>query len=78
MIAETVMPPLVDILNTLTTSIIEPLMGPLQSIAEALLPQSHNCCWVSPILEAMSPVLSTIGDVLGSLLMFWVRSRLAG
>ena len=57
-----------DILNTLTTSIIEPLMGPLQSIAEALLPPIAQLLGlVSPILEAMSPVLSTIGDVLGAI-----------
>ena len=66
MIAETVMPPLVDILNTLNTSIIQPLVPVIQKLAEALLPPIAQLLGlISPILEAVSPVLEVIGDVLG-------------
>ena len=60
------MPPLVDILGTLNTAIIQPLVPLIQKIAEAFLPPIAQLLGaISPILEAISPVLTVIGDVLG-------------
>lgn len=55
MIAEAVMPPLVDILGTLNTAIIQPLVPLIQKIAEAFLPPIAQLLGaISPILEAIS------------------------
>lgn len=65
-LGQTLIPTLVDILGTLNTAIIQPLVPLIQKIAEAFLPPIAQLLGaISPILEAISPVLTVIGDVLG-------------
>lgn len=60
-------PPLANILGSVL-SIVEPLLPPVQTIAEALLPAiGETLGLVSPLLNAVAPVLGVIGDVLGTI-----------
>lgn len=81
-LAGTVLPPLTDILGTLVGSllppiadilgtvfsIVQPLLPPLQTIADAVLPAIGSLLdIISPLLQTISPVLETIGSVLGTI-----------
>lgn len=64
-IGQTMLPPLVSILDTLNTAIIQPLMPILQHIVAALLPPMAQLLGaIGPMLQAVSPLLSIIGDAL--------------
>ncbi len=66
LLATTLLPPIMQILNVICTAILPPVMPVLQMIASAILPPVAQLLGIiAPILQAVSPILQVIGQVLG-------------
>lgn len=66
LLAQTLLPPITQILMVICNSVLIPLMPVLQTIAQAILPPIAQLLQViAPALQAITPILQVIGQILG-------------
>ena len=68
LLAQTLLPPIVQILNIICTAILPPVMPILSVIAQAILPPvAQLLSLIAPLLQAIAPILSVMGQILGTI-----------